>query len=194
MCQMCQMPNIWHTKHQKTPHSRCFKCCKYLAFVSVPLQICNSTDTNAKTKIMFFIWLSLSSHFFNWFLLSLLTSDSSSSLNRERTHSTSSNNKLQGKVAIITGGASGMGEDMTREFVAHDARAIVIVDVQDEKGQNAAVSCRLGLSDLTCHHLAVIWDFGMVLWIWDLGWCRWVWDLWLCQSLWLCVCVCVFFF
>ena len=26
------------------------------------------------------------------------------------THSTSSNNKLQGKVAIITGGTSGMGE------------------------------------------------------------------------------------
>ena len=56
------------------------------------------------------------------------------------TDSTSSSNKLQGKVAIITGGASGMGEATAREFAAHGARAIVIADVQDEKGQNAAVS------------------------------------------------------
>ena len=102
-------------------------------------------------------------------------------------HFTSSNNKLQGKVAIITGGASGMGEDMAHEFVAHGARAIVIADVQDEKGQNVAVSRLPGFSDLACHHLAMIWDFGMVLWIWDLGWCRWVLDLWLCRYLWLCV-------
>ena len=33
-------------------------------------------------------------------------------------------------VAIITGGVSGMGD----EFTAHGARAIVIADVQDEKG------------------------------------------------------------
>nr|POE73387.1 short-chain dehydrogenase reductase 3b [Quercus suber] len=82
----------------------------------------------------------------------------------------SSNNKLQGKVVIITGGASGMGEATTHKFADHSTRAIVIVDVQDEKGQNAAVSrCpglfdltlppsrrpgRLGLSDLTLYHLA----------------------------------------
>ena len=71
-------------------------------------------------------------------------------------HSTSSNNKLQGKVAIITGGANGMGKDTAREFADHGARAIVIADVQDEKGQNATVSCRPSLSDLACHHLAVI--------------------------------------
>ena len=46
----------------------------------------------------------------------------------------SSNNKLQGKVAIVTGGASGMGEATARAFAAHGARAIVIADVQDEKG------------------------------------------------------------
>ena len=56
------------------------------------------------------------------------------------TDSTSSNNKLQGKVAIVTGGASSMGEATAREFAAHGARAIVIADVQDEKGQNVAVS------------------------------------------------------
>ena len=66
-------------------------------------------------------------------------------------------------MAIIIGGASGMGEDMARKFAAHGARAIVIADIQDERGQNAAVSRRPGLSDLACHHLAVIWDFGMVL-------------------------------
>jgi len=47
---------------------------------------------------------------------------------------TSSNNKLQGKMAIITGGASGMGKVTARKFAAHGTRAIVIADVQDEKG------------------------------------------------------------
>ena len=81
------------------------------------------------------------------------------------THSTSSNNKLQGKVAIITEGANGMGEDTACEFAARSTRAIIIADIQDKNGQNAAVSRRLGLFDLACHHLVVIWDFGMVLWI-----------------------------
>ena len=48
-------------------------------------------------------------------------------------------NKLQGKVAIITGGASGLGEVTAHHFAAHGARAIVIADVQDEKGQKVAV-------------------------------------------------------
>ncbi|KAL4633814.1 hypothetical protein ACB092_04G150000 [Castanea dentata] len=55
-------------------------------------------------------------------------------------NSTSSSNKLQGKVAIITGGASSMGEATARQFAAHGARAIVIADVQDEMGQKVAVS------------------------------------------------------
>lgn len=41
-------------------------------------------------------------------------------------NSTSSSNKFPGKVAIITGGASGMGEATARQFAAHGARAIVI--------------------------------------------------------------------
>ncbi|KAL4633816.1 hypothetical protein ACB092_04G150200 [Castanea dentata] len=49
-------------------------------------------------------------------------------------------NKLQGKVAIITGGASGMGEATARQFAAHGARTIVIADVQDEMGQKVAAS------------------------------------------------------
>ncbi|CAL9031204.1 unnamed protein product [Prunus brigantina] len=48
--------------------------------------------------------------------------------------------KLQGKVAIVTGGASGIGEATARKFALHGARAVVIADVQDEKGQNVAAS------------------------------------------------------
>ena len=49
-------------------------------------------------------------------------------------------NKLNGKVAIVTGGASGIGEVTARNFINHGARAVVIADVQDEKGQNVAAS------------------------------------------------------
>ena len=74
------------------------------------------------------------------FFLSLLTLDSqllSQQKKNKMTQSTSSNNKLQGKVVIITEGANGMGEDTACEFAAHGARAIIIADIQDEKGQNA---------------------------------------------------------
>lgn len=52
----------------------------------------------------------------------------------------STSNKLQGKVAIITGGASGIGEATAHCFVNHGAKAIVIADIQDDKGQNVAAS------------------------------------------------------
>ncbi|KAL2462950.1 Short-chain dehydrogenase reductase 3b [Forsythia ovata] len=48
--------------------------------------------------------------------------------------------KLQDKVAIVTGGASGIGEATARLFAEHGARAIVIADLQDEKGQTVAES------------------------------------------------------
>ena len=56
------------------------------------------------------------------------------------TDSTTPKNKLQGKVAIVTGGASGIGEATARHFAIHGARAIVIADVQDEMGQRVAAS------------------------------------------------------
>ncbi len=47
--------------------------------------------------------------------------------------------RLDGKVAIITGGASGMGEATARVFVREGAR-VVIGDVQQEKGEVVAAS------------------------------------------------------
>ena len=45
--------------------------------------------------------------------------------------------RLDGKVAVITGGASGMGAATVRKFVAEGAR-VVIADVQEEKGRELA--------------------------------------------------------
>jgi NAD(P)-dependent dehydrogenase (short-subunit alcohol dehydrogenase family) len=42
--------------------------------------------------------------------------------------------KLEGKIAIITGGASGIGEAAVRKFVAEGA-TVVIADLQEEKAQ-----------------------------------------------------------
>ncbi|XP_050225629.1 (-)-isopiperitenol/(-)-carveol dehydrogenase, mitochondrial-like [Mercurialis annua] len=49
-------------------------------------------------------------------------------------------NKLQDKVAIITGGAGGIGEATAKLFVEHGARGVVIADVHDEKGHQLAES------------------------------------------------------
>lgn len=49
-----------------------------------------------------------------------------------------STKKLQGKVAIITGGASGIGEATAHLFADHGARAVVVADIQDDKGRSVA--------------------------------------------------------
>ena len=47
--------------------------------------------------------------------------------------------KLDGKVAVITGGASGIGESSVRLFVREGAR-VVIGDVQEDRGRSLAAS------------------------------------------------------
>ncbi|KAF8390278.1 hypothetical protein HHK36_024803 [Tetracentron sinense] len=51
--------------------------------------------------------------------------------------------RLQGKVVIITGGASGIGEGTARLFADHGTRVVVIADIQDELGQSVASSIGL---------------------------------------------------
>ncbi|XP_030473465.1 (+)-cis,trans-nepetalactol synthase NEPS1-like [Syzygium oleosum] len=65
-----------------------------------------------------------------------------------------SKTRLEGKVTIVTGGASGIGEATARLFAAHGARAVVIADVQDALGEQVAASigadiCTFARCDVT---------------------------------------------
>jgi NAD(P)-dependent dehydrogenase (short-subunit alcohol dehydrogenase family) len=50
--------------------------------------------------------------------------------------------KLENKVAIITGGASGVGNGIAKAFVKEGAR-VVIVDYNDEAGKQAIEELQL---------------------------------------------------
>ncbi|KAH7655170.1 Short-chain dehydrogenase/reductase SDR protein [Dioscorea alata] len=60
--------------------------------------------------------------------------------------------RLEGKVAIITGAASGIGEATARLFAAHGA-TVVIADVQDQLGE--AVAASIGLHKSSYKHCDV---------------------------------------
>ena len=45
--------------------------------------------------------------------------------------------QLDGKIAIVTGGASGIGEATVRKFVESGARVVISV-VQDRRGEKVA--------------------------------------------------------
>ena len=56
--------------------------------------------------------------------------------------------RLDGKIAIITGAASGLGEAQTRRFVAEGAK-VVMTDIQES---GAGVAAELGNSAIFLHH------------------------------------------
>ncbi|GAB2236112.1 hypothetical protein Droror1_Dr00027848, partial [Drosera rotundifolia] len=60
--------------------------------------------------------------------------------------------RLEGKVCLITGAASGIGEEALRLFVEHGA-FVVAADVQDELGEKVVAST--GSDRVAYHHCDV---------------------------------------
>ncbi|KAL6896551.1 hypothetical protein ACP4OV_007123 [Aristida adscensionis] len=67
--------------------------------------------------------------------------------------------RLAGKVAVITGGASGIGKATAAEFVRNGAR-VVLADVQDDLGH--AVAAELGGPDVACYARCDVTDEAQV--------------------------------
>ncbi|XP_059625766.1 short-chain dehydrogenase reductase 3c-like isoform X2 [Cornus florida] len=67
-----------------------------------------------------------------------------------RQFSTHNNSKLEGKVALITGGASGIGKETAIRFINNGAK-VVITDVQQQLGQDTAKQLGSNASFITCN-------------------------------------------
>jgi NAD(P)-dependent dehydrogenase (short-subunit alcohol dehydrogenase family) len=67
--------------------------------------------------------------------------------------------RLEGKVALVTGAASGIGR-VTAERLAEEGAVVVVTDVQDEAGEQAAASIRAGGGDALYLHLDVTDEAG----------------------------------
>ena len=67
--------------------------------------------------------------------------------------------RLAGKVAVITGGASGIGKATAAEFVRHGAK-VVIADIQDDLGH--AVAAELGGPGAACYTRCDVADEAQV--------------------------------
>ncbi|GAB4833319.1 hypothetical protein Ancab_031565 [Ancistrocladus abbreviatus] len=68
--------------------------------------------------------------------------------------------RLNGKVAIITGGASGFGESTVRVFAQHGAK-VIIADIQDEKGISLCDDINSHGGEVTYIHCDVSNEFDL---------------------------------
>ena len=131
---------------------------------------------------MFYIWLSLSFHFWSWFLLSLFSHQTQLPLNRKRTkwHS----NRIRGEanhlhgwghsnriiaIVIVVGGASGMGEATP---IIHIHIVITIVIAASILSISLSLSLFWWLVVLIVGGWLILVDGGRLIgfWVWDLGW------------------------
>src|SRR5881628_504590 len=62
--------------------------------------------------------------------------------------------RLAGKVAIVTGGASGIGAATVRRFASEGAR-VVIADIADEAGERVATELRAAGAAVAFRHTDV---------------------------------------
>ncbi|KAL5860351.1 hypothetical protein ACOSQ3_001659 [Xanthoceras sorbifolium] len=69
--------------------------------------------------------------------------------NRGLSTETGSGRKLEGKVALITGAASGIGKETASKFISNGAK-VVIADIQHQLGQETAKELGHNASFITC--------------------------------------------